>query len=47
MLKYAPGPDPYFAYKLHHVDRARVAWVLAEEFGLYEALRPGPRTMRR
>ncbi|MFA6110291.1 MAG: methyltransferase [Candidatus Latescibacterota bacterium] len=45
MLRYAPGPDPYFAYKLHHVDRARTAWVLAEEFGVFEALRQGPSTI--
>ena len=45
MLTVGPGPDPYFAYKLHHVDRARTAWVLSEEFGLYEALRDGPATI--
>ena len=45
MLTIGPGPDPYFAYKLHHVDRARTAWVLSEEFGLYEALRDGPATI--
>ena len=44
MLTIGPGPDPYFAYKIHHVDRARTAWVLSEEFGLYEALREGPAT---
>ena len=45
MLTIGPGPDPYFAYKLHHVDRARTAWILSEEFGLYEALRDGPATI--
>ena len=45
MLTVGPGPDPYFAYKIHHVDRARTAWVLSEEFGLYEALRDGPATI--
>ena len=42
MLTIGQGPDPYFAYKFHHVERARTAWVLSEEFGLYEALRDGP-----
>lgn len=42
MIHTAPGPDIYFAYKLHHVRRAQTAWVLSEEFGLYEALRGGP-----
>ncbi len=42
MLTIGQGPDPYFAYKFHHVERARTAWVLSEEFGLNEALRDGP-----
>ncbi|MEW6755610.1 MAG: hypothetical protein AB1505_32235, partial [Candidatus Latescibacterota bacterium] len=45
MLDTHPGPDPYVFYKMHHVDRARTAWVLSEEFGLYEALRCGPATV--
>jgi hypothetical protein len=45
MLDVRPGPDPYVFYKMHHVDRARTAWILSEEFGLYEALRPGPATI--
>ena len=45
MLTTGPGPDPYFAYKMHHVDRAKVAWALSEELGLYEALRDGPATV--
>lgn len=42
MLEDRPGPDPYIFYKMHHVERARAAWVLSEEFGLYEAVRDGP-----
>ena len=38
MLSTAQGPDPYFAYKIHHVVKARTAWTLCEEFGIYEAL---------
>jgi acetylserotonin N-methyltransferase len=45
MLRCGPGPDPYFAYKMHHIDRARASWVLSEEFGVYEALRDGPKTI--
>lgn len=45
MLTIGPGPDPYFAYKIHHVERAKTAWILSEEFGLYEALRDGPATI--
>lgn len=45
MLDVRPGPDPYVFYKMHHVDRARTAWILSDEFGLYEALRPGPATI--
>ena len=45
MLTIGPGADPYFAYKIHHVERARVAWILSEEFGIYEALRAGPATV--
>ncbi|MCY3761657.1 MAG: methyltransferase [Gemmatimonadetes bacterium] len=45
MLTIGPGPDPYFAYKFHHVERAKTAWVLSEEFGLYEAMRAGPATV--
>ena len=26
MLTIGPGPDPYFAYKIHHVERAKTAW---------------------
>lgn len=46
MLDVRPGPDPYVFYKMHHVDRARAAWALSEELGLYEALRDGPRTVQ-
>ena len=35
MLTIGPGPDPYFAYKIHHVERAKTAWILSEEFGMY------------
>ena len=42
MLEVRPGSDPYVFYKMGHVDRARTAWILSEEFGLYEALRDGP-----
>lgn len=42
MLSTRPGADPYFAYKFDHVRRAQAAWTLAEECGLYEALRAGP-----
>ncbi|MFA6110964.1 MAG: methyltransferase [Candidatus Latescibacterota bacterium] len=47
MLDGQPGsaPDPYVFYKMHHVDRARRAWALSEELGLYEALRDGPLTL--
>ncbi len=45
MLSTAPGPDPYFVYKMHHIDRAKATWALAEEFGVYEALRAGPATI--
>lgn len=45
MLIPHTGPDPYFWQKLEHVDRAKVAWILSEEFGLYEALRGGPATI--
>ena len=45
MLEVRPGPDPYIFYKTHHVDRARAAWALSEDLGLYEALRDGPRTV--
>ena len=45
MLTTEPGPDPFFAYKMHHVDRAKVAWALSEELGFYEALRHGPATI--
>ena len=43
--KVRPGPDPYVFYKMHHVDRARVAWAVSEDVGLFEALRDGPRTV--
>ena len=33
MLTIGPGPAPYFAYKIHHVERAKTAWILSEEFG--------------
>ena len=42
MLTTESGPDPHPADKMHHVDRAKVAWALSEELGLYEALRDGP-----
>jgi hypothetical protein len=45
MLEVRPGPDPYVFYKMHHVDRARAAWALSEDLGLYKALRDGPRTV--
>jgi len=45
MLDARPGPDPYVFYKMNHVERARSAWIFSEEFGLYEALRPGPSTI--
>ncbi len=45
MLTTQPGPDPYFAYKMHHVERARTAWILSDELGIYEALRHGPATV--
>ncbi|MBT4503359.1 MAG: hypothetical protein HOC74_36855 [Gemmatimonadetes bacterium] len=45
MLDARPGPDPYVFYKMFHVERARSAWIFSEEFGLYEALRPGPSTI--
>jgi hypothetical protein len=45
MLEVRSGPDPYVFYKMHHVDRARAAWALSEDLGLYEALRDGPRTV--
>ncbi len=45
MLDVRPGPDPYVFYKMHHVDRARAAWALSEDLGLYEALRAGPLTV--
>jgi ubiquinone/menaquinone biosynthesis C-methylase UbiE len=44
VLSTAQGPDPYFAYKIHHVMKSRTAWTLCEEFGIYEALRDGPAT---
>lgn len=45
MLEVRPGPDPYIFYKLNHLDRARAAWLLSEELGIYEALRDGPSTI--
>ena len=47
MLDGLPGsaPDPYVFYKMHHVERARRAWALSEDLGLYEALRDGPLTL--
>lgn len=45
MLEVHPGPDPYVFYKMHHVERARAAWALSEDLGLYEALRDGPATV--
>ncbi len=36
------GADPYVIYKIHHAERARMAWWISEEVGLYEALRGGP-----
>ena len=45
MLEVRPGPDPYIFYKIGHLDRARAAWLLSEEMGLYETLRDGPATV--
>lgn len=39
------APDPYIFYKMHHVERARWAWILSEDLGFYEALRNGPLTL--
>ena len=36
------GSDPYVIYKIHHAERARMAWWICEEIGLYEALRDKP-----
>ncbi len=44
MIRHLPGADPYTYYKMHHVSRALAAAALSEEFGLYEAMRPGPGT---
>jgi len=35
------GADPYVVYKIHHAERARLAWWISEEIGLYEVLRDG------
>ena len=45
MLEFLSGADPYVFYKMHHIERARAAWELSEELGLYEALRAGPATI--
>ena len=35
------GADPYVIYKIHHAERARMAWWISDEIGLYEVLRAG------
>ena len=36
------GCDPYVFYKMGHISRARKAWLLSADLGLYEAMREGP-----
>ncbi len=45
MFDGVTGPDPYVFYKIHHVDRARYAWILSEDLGIYEVFRNGPKTI--
>ena len=40
------GADPYVFYKMFHVERAKKAWMLSDELGLYKALRDGPAALR-
>ena len=37
MFDSVTGADPYVFYKIHHVDRARYAWILSEDLGIFPA----------